>query len=541
MKVTNIRRIVVGILILVLTMTLAAGPAAAAGGILRIQDLEDLQPVPAAETESGGLSLLETPNDPYFLNQWGMQSIGMQEAWDTGLTGKGVTVGIIDTGVHSDHPDLAGSNMISGYNYFDNNGNTDDTEGHGTFVAGIIGAKRNNHIDIAGIAPEANIVCMKCFDHNKSVVSSAVRAIRSCVDDYHCGVINMSFGATEQADELHEAVQYAASKGVVIVASVGNDGTSELFYPAAYSETIGVGAVDSLRRVASFSQQNSSVTVVAPGSSVVSLGSSNNSVMTGSGTSFAAPFVTGVAVLLKQLYPGMTVTDFRNILANSSQDLGASGYDTAYGYGLVQAPEAIEQAKIYFGDAREEGCPSAGYSDVPGNAWYHSYVDYALSRGYMTGIGSGKFSPNGTVTRGQVATILYAKKGRPSYTATASFKDVRSSDWFYDPVLWCAGYGLVAGYPNGNYGPGDAITREQLVAILYQFAQKEGKSVWNFGSLFRYSDAGEVSDYAAPAMRWAVSVGIIQGTDDGKLQPKKTASRAEIAVILKAFDEKVGA
>ena len=535
---TTARRITATGLILAVLVLLMAGMGTTT---LATQGVEDLYPVEPIESGNGTMELLETPNDPYFRNQWGMQAIGMEAAWDQGLTGKGVTIGIIDTGVHATHPDLLGSNMVSGYNYLNNNRSTDDTEGHGTFVAGIIGAKKNNHIDIAGMAPEATFVTMKCFDGNKSIVGDAVKAIRSCVDDYHCNVINMSFGAPEDVDILHQAVQYAAGKGVIIVASAGNEGTRTLYYPAAYEETIGVGAVDANRHVASFSQQNNSVFVVAPGASVVSLGADNNSVKTGSGTSFAAPYVSGLAVMLKQLYPRMTLADFKKILTASSQDLGAAGYDIAYGNGLINVPEAIAQAKIYFGDAREEGCPSAGYKDVPGNAWYHQYVDYALSHQYMTGTAKNVFSPDSTVTRAQVATILYAKKGKPAVTSSNSFSDVRKGEWHYDPIQWCSGYGLVAGYPNGTFGPSDAITREQLVAILYQFAQKEGKNTWNLETLVRYSDASSVSNYAQPAMRWAVSIGLIQGTDSRTLSPKKTATRAEIAVVLKAFDEKVGA
>ena len=538
---TVARRITAAGLILAVLVLLMAGTGNLGNSTLTAQGVEDLYPVEPIESGSGTMELLETPNDPYFRNQWGMQAVGMEAAWDQGLTGKGVTIGIIDTGVHATHPDLIGSNMVSGYNYLNNNRSTDDTEGHGTFVAGIIGAKKNNHIDIAGMAPEATFVTMKCFDGNKSIVGDAVKAIRSCVDDYHCNVINMSFGAPEDVDILHQAVQYAAGKGVIVVASAGNEGTRTLYYPAAYEETIGVGAVDANRRVASFSQQNNSVFVVAPGASVVSLGADNNSVMTGSGTSFAAPYVSGLAVLLKQLYPHMTLADFKKILTVSSQDLGAAGYDIAYGNGLINVPEAITQAKIYFGDAREDGCPSAGYKDVPGNAWYHQYVDYALSHQYMTGTAKNVFSPDSTVTRAQVATILYAKKGKPAVTSSNSFSDVRKGEWHYDPIQWCSGYGLVAGYPNGTFGPSDAITREQLVAILYQFAQKEGKNTWNLETLARYSDASSVSNYALPAMRWAVSIGLVQGTDSRTLSPRKTATRAEIAVILKAFDEKVGA
>ena len=138
---TTAKRMTAACLILAVLVLLMAGMGTTS---LATQGVEDLYPVEPIDSGNGTMELLQTPNDPYFRNQWGMQAIGMEAAWDQGLTGKGVTIGIIDTGVHATHPDLLGSNMVSGYNYLNNNRSTDDTEGHGTFVAGIIGAKKNN-------------------------------------------------------------------------------------------------------------------------------------------------------------------------------------------------------------------------------------------------------------------------------------------------------------------------------------------------------------------------------------------------------------
>ena len=148
------------------------------------------------------------------------------------------------------------------------------------------------------------------------------------------------------------------SKGVIVVSTVGNEGDATYNYPGAYEDVIAVGSVDKNMNVSSFSNKNDSVFVVAPGEDVYSLGTLPFTVYKSSGTSFSAPFVSGLAAMLKEKYPQMGQKDFGEILKASSKDLGEPGYDTSYGYGLIQVPQAIDAAETYFGDAGSDPEPS---------------------------------------------------------------------------------------------------------------------------------------------------------------------------------------
>ena len=291
-------------------------------------------------------------SDPFASMQWDMQMIGMDEARSSGLTGKGVRVAIIDSGVGTNTKDIDPDRLLAGKNMIDPSADTDDTDGHGTLIAGIIGATKDNGVGIAGVAPGAVIVPIKTMEDGKSFASKNAEAIIAAVDEFDCDVINLSFGAKRETDELHNAVKYAASKGAIIVCSTGNDGTSVLHYPGAYEETIGVGAVDRSKNVSSFSHINSSIFVTAPGENIISLSTTPYVVKPASGTSVSAPFVSGLAALLKEKYPAMNKNDFAEILKASSADLGEKGYDTTYGWGLVQVPQAIKAADIYFGSEK---------------------------------------------------------------------------------------------------------------------------------------------------------------------------------------------
>ncbi len=283
--------------------------------------------------------------------QWDMRLIGMAEGRRSGLTGKGVRVAIIDSGVSTRTKEF-GNRLLAGENLLDGTQNTNDTDGHGTFIAGIIGAEKGNFVGIAGMAPGAAIVPIKTTGKDKSLASVTAEGIRLAVDKYGCGVISLSFGAKKESDALHDAIRYAAAKGAIVVCSTGNDGTEELYYPGAYEETIGVGSVNRSSRVSSFSHRNTSIFVTAPGENIVSLSRYAYLPRIGSGTSYSVPFVSGLAALLKERYPQMNKDAFAEILKASCKDLGDAGYDTAYGWGLIQVPQAISAADAYFGQAK---------------------------------------------------------------------------------------------------------------------------------------------------------------------------------------------
>lgn len=178
------------------------------------------------------------------------------------------------------------------------------------------------------------------------------------------------------------------------------------------------------------------------------------------------------------------------------------------------------------------------FSDVPYGKWYTEAVYFCRDKGYMAGKANNKFDPNGQVTRATITQVLYAMEGKPTVKKVAGFKDVKSGVWYTDSVNWAASIGIVAGYSKDKFGPNDPITRQQMAAIMYQYAKYKGYDIKAEGNINQFKDASSVTKYAIIPMKWAVGHGIISGTDRG-LEPKGTATRAQIAVILKAFDDNI--
>ena len=152
----------------------------------------------------------------------------------------------------------------------------------------------------------------------------------------------------------------------------------------------------------------------------------------------------------------------------------------------------------------------------------------------MSGMSAQEFGPDGQVTRGQVVTILWRLAGSPTVSGKA-FPDVSASAWYADAVAWASANGVVSGYENGGFGPGDPVTREQLAAILYRYAQLSGKDTDQTADLSGYTDSVTISTWAPQALKWAVGSGLISGTGTHTLSPRGTATRAQIAVILQNF------
>ena len=480
--------------------------------------------------------------DAFSALQWDMRMIGMGEAWSSGLNGEGVRVGIIDTGVSTKTGDISADRLLAGKNLVNGSEPTEDTNGHGTFIAGIIGATKDNGVGIAGVAPKVTIVPLKTSNDGKSNTKINSQAIYAAVDEFHCDVINISSGSLKGTQQEHDAIKYAESKGVIIVCSTGNEGNENLHYPGAYEETIGVGKVGMTAKTTSFSNHNESIFVTAPGFGAISLSPLPLIAYLSAGSSYAAPFVSGLAALLKQQYPQMNTDDFKAILQASSKDLGDAGYDTTYGWGLIQVPAAIRAAAEYFGEEASAPAPSGPslidmLKDVFKNSWFYNAVQYVTDHKYMNGMSADTFAPQGLVTRAQVAQILYNMEGRPSFLQSGSFKDTAKSAWYFSPVMWAQSTGLVNGYPDGSFRPDAPITREQMATIFQRYAQWKGMNTSaNGNAAARFADFGLVSGYAKSAMQWITAVGIMNGDGYGRLNPGSSATRAEIATMLMNFD-----
>lgn len=323
------------------------------------------------------IELDDVPDDPAFTGgeQWSLPMVGMGYAWDHGITGASasgerVRVGIVDSGLYADHEDLVGATVIPGTNYCVAEGHTarkdtSDSVGHGTFVAGTIAASTGNGIGIAGIAPDVELVPLKCFDGKTGKLDNIAAAIYSGVDIYHCQVLNMSFGTTaEKAGKtLRDAIAYAAEQGVFMTAAVGNlpatgvsTGSDPLQYPAAYDTVVGVGAVDADRCVSAFSYQNESVFITAPGEELYGLSTASDTAYTsGSGTSYATPFAAAAAALALSVKPDLTRTEWMELLQATAEDLGEPGYDPAYGCGLLRIDRLLAALRAMWFVSETEG------------------------------------------------------------------------------------------------------------------------------------------------------------------------------------------
>lgn len=201
--------------------------------------------------------------------------------------------------------------------------------------------------------------------------------------------------------------------------------------------------------------------------------------------------------------------------------------------------EELDSSAAYTVCAKDDSCPIGAFGDLTAAAWYHDGVHYCLENGLMRGVSGGKFLPDGSTTRAQLVTILWRLEGSPKTTGAVRFGDTAGGAWYTEAVRWAAGCGVVKGYDNGCFGPNDAVTREQMAAILYRYAQFKGYDVTASADLSAYTDASEISAYAVPAMQWANAEGLVTGRTNTTLDPEGDATRAEIATIMTRFCETI--
>ncbi len=206
-------------------------------------------------------------------------------------------------------------------------------------------------------------------------------------------------------------------------------------------------------------------------------------------------------------------------------------------WGFPQPGESVTIAVTFRCDGGEL-CPSAHLTDVELGTWYHEAVDYVVEHGIMAGVSATAFQPNGSLTRGQVVQILHNLEGKPEETAEAPFTDT-AGHWALEAIAWAAQNNVVAGYDDGTFGPEKLVTREEFAQMMYNYAKFKGYDLTAGGDLAQFPDAGAISDWAETALSWANGKGLINGHDNGTIDPQGNTTRAQAASIMKNFDLKV--
>ncbi|CAN7205354.1 S8 family serine peptidase [Paenibacillus sp. LjRoot153] len=270
----------------------------------------------------------------------GTQQIQAPLSWSRGYTGQDIKVAVIDSGISLHHEDLV---VTGGASFVDYTSSYEDDFGHGTHVAGIIGAKHND-LGVVGVAPDANLYAVKALDSTGSgYLSDIISGIEWSIEN-HMDIVNMSISMPTDSEIFRNVLDGAYQNGVLLVAAAGNTGLNGLHgavqYPAQYASVIAVGAVDALNQYAAFSAMGSKIEVVAPGVNINSTTLNNNYTLM-SGTSMASPFVAGKLALLKQANPSLANNQIRELLDANVMDLGTPGRDDRYGYGLIQDTKSV--------------------------------------------------------------------------------------------------------------------------------------------------------------------------------------------------------
>lgn len=334
--------------------------ALAASGLIACSE-DGSSPAAPGPTEAKQRADAE-PNDPEYGKQWHLPKIGVPAAWETTSGDPKVIVAVLDNGFDLTHPDLVDAiwtnpndapdgvdndknglvDDVHGWNFADSNADLKDTDGHGTHVAGLIGAVKNNGISVAGVASGVTILPISVGDFAPAAKVAA--AIRYAVA-HGAKIINMSFGLPEAYKGIREAIDYAVAEDVLLIASAHNKSEDGYNYPAIYQDVLAVAATDPDDKRAGFSNYGSWVDISAPGQAIVSTFTGGKSLAV-NGTSQASPIVAGVAALVKSAHPDWSAEQIRTQLLATADDLNGRNPDYVglLGAGRVNAARAVGPA-----------------------------------------------------------------------------------------------------------------------------------------------------------------------------------------------------
>jgi len=335
-----------------------------------------------------------TPDDPYYANEWHLATVGANAAWDFTTGSNSVIIAILDTGMDLSHPEL-GPKAVAGWNFNDNNSDNSDVNGHGTAVAGAAAAASNNAVGVASLAWNCLIMPIRISDANGSASYSAAANALIWAADHGARVANISYMMSDSST-VASAAQYFENRtgGGVVTVSAGNYSTFDSSPDNPYVLTI--SATDATDSVASWSNTGNNIDLAAPGTNIYTT-TPGGGFGSGSGTSFSAPVVAGAAALVLSVNPGLTGPEVQDILMRSADDLGPAGWDAQYGWGRLNAAQAVAMAVDYTGGASDVQPPSVAIVSPAAGATVGGMVTLSVAASDDVAVASVSLSVDGTL------------------------------------------------------------------------------------------------------------------------------------------------
>lgn len=347
------------------------------------------------------------PSDPYFVNQWDLQKIATPAAWDITVGSESVIIAVVDTGVDYNHPDLSGR-MIAGYDFVNGDADPMDDNGHGTCVAGIVAASPENGIGVAGITWWPSVMPIKVASASGYASYYAIAQGITYAANNGARVVNISIAGSSSSSTLTNAVDYATQRGCLVVAASGNNSSATVYYPAACSNALAVGATDAYDQRASYSNYGPALDVMAPGGGYTTTRGGGYGGF--GGTSAATPHAAGVAALVISVNPNLSAADVAAIIAQSADDIGDAGWDQYTGWGRVNAYKAVLMAASYSPSVRAAGdtsAPTVTLTSPANGATVTGAVTLTASASDNVGVTTIDFYVDGTRVAGGSSTTAF--------------------------------------------------------------------------------------------------------------------------------------
>lgn len=478
--------------------------------------------------------------------EWGYKAVEADQRVPGTLTGKGVKVGILDSGIDTKHPDLqvAGGACMMTVLRIDGCPNSyNDDNGHGTHVAGIIAAK-NNAIGVVGIAPNAQIYSVKVLDKLGDGTTSTMMAGVEWAIKNKMDIINISITSPYEDNYLRRMIQRAYDSGILVVAAAGNEGkpltgeSSSVQYPAKFPEVVAVSSVDAKKGHGPLASIGKEVELAAPGERIYSTYPTTmktkepTGYKTLSGTSMASPYVVGLAALYKEKYPEMTNKHIRLLLQKNALDLGAVGKDDFYGYGLARTdknPVDPEVALSYSTDGKGKITINTSEAAAKYNTFNVYRFDSLIAKEATAGE-IADYATKGTVSY-YLHPIVNGKESANFVSLKAenpapALQDVVLDKWYNRFITYLHHEGIMKGYSNGEIRPERSIMRSEAAILLGGALGLDGtKRPTRFKDVTAaVGSSGYVESLAEKK--------IISGFPDGTFRPNEPVTRAEMAILI---------